>query len=65
LFFRHHESRMATAPAISKPTAAIRYQVAASFSANTEISTANRIDVSRSAATAATGARVMAHRAMP
>ena len=60
-----YESRIAIAPPVSKITAAIRYQVAASRSTNTEIRVANRIEVSRKAATAATGAKVIAHKAMP
>ena len=46
-------------------TAATRRQPTASPSTSAEIAVANRIEVSRRAATIATGASVIAHRATP
>lgn len=65
VFSGPQESRIAIAPSVSKAMAAMRCQLGDSFRTRTEISAANRIEVSRSAATAATGARVIAHKAMP
>jgi hypothetical protein len=59
------ESRIATAPAVSNAAAAMRLPVSFSRRKITEIKAANRIEVSRSAATAATGVLVIAHTAMP
>ena len=57
-------SRSAMTPATIDKAAASRQPVSFSFSAKTEISMANRIDVSRNAATEAIGALVIAHMAI-
>jgi hypothetical protein len=57
----NHPSRNATTPATIRQPAMMRQAVARSRSATTEIAMANRIEVSRSAATEAIGAFVIAH----
>ena len=58
-------SRRAITPAKMLSAAALRHAVIFSPSTNTEMAMANRIDVSRSDATEAIGALVMAHITMP
>ncbi|EEF27473.1 conserved hypothetical protein [Ricinus communis] len=58
-------SRIATAPHAIRATAASRARPMGSRRTKAAMAVANRIAVSRSAATAATGARVIAHSAMP
>ena len=56
---------MATAPAAISRTDRPRIRVMCSFRMKTENIVPNRMDVSRSAATSATGDYVMAHSAIP
>src|SRR5687767_2184332 len=55
--------RITAAPAAMNATAARRLEPIRSFRINAEMATAMRIEVSRNAATAATGAMVIAQRA--
>ncbi len=61
----HYATRNTTAPATINPAATHRRRVTCSRNTHVEINTPNRIEVSRSADTIATGASVIAHNASP